>query len=510
VGWSASFLSAMKGQRLAPSFRARVVQPANNDAPGGAADLPAVAGLVVQSSRVSPQQWTSTLGGFSLDLAVTHPASVHNYVRRGSIIEVLVGWEGWDEASYEPVARGRVRQVTGYGPSVRLECADLVSSTISRPSASSITQASLFYDAGAPVGPYTATSSGNHAVTATTFPMTAAIDATQFTRRTGGAGLLKVDDGTAAVYYMTYTGISGANFTGCAIVGSFGSTKPAITLSGATVTHVPYMRGHPFDIVRWVLCSTGSGSNGAYDVLPKPWGLAMDDDWIDHSDVDYWRGSVVTATSGTYEWEVKVESRQTSGLSWLTSLLVPAGLWLTMRQGQLTMRAAQFLYPFTIASGVTITDEDWTGEPTWEGWDSSVGYEYGRHKQTGPTLSQTQDSSVGVGSLPGGYVREYDCSSTHWQNEGAVLAGDRGRLYPWTLTVPERLVGRLGGLRYGTLCPGDGVYLTSGILAGRLEAAGHTLNERRGMVSSHAVDWLRASVAVEISLPPHPTDTEQG
>lgn len=54
---------------------------------------------------------------------------------------------------------------------------------------------------------------------------------------------------------------------------------------------------HPFDIVRNLLCSTGTalwtsggsrtvGSNGSYDWLPSYWGLGIDDALIDHTGID--------------------------------------------------------------------------------------------------------------------------------------------------------------------------------------------------------------------------------
>ncbi len=512
MSWSSSFVGELSANRLRPRFAAYIVQPANNAGPGGSGEIGEVVSLLTQSGRVTPQSWAATMGGFSLRVATTTPASsLHNIIRRGSICEVRVGWDGWPKGDYEVVARGRVRNVSGTVPELTIECVDLVSSTVSRPASDNIEQQFLFYDAGAPVGPYTATSSGAHYQIDTTFTMSASIDTAMFTRDSSvGKGLLRVEEGTIATYYVTYTGISGADFTGVNSAGSFGTIKPPSTPSGADIRHVPYYRDHPADLVRRVLASTGLGTNGTYDTSPKAWGVAFRDEWIDHGDIDQWRDDLIVATSGSYEWEAKAETRQTSGLSWLTALLSPVGLWLTSRQGQITLRAAQNLYPPAVCSGVLVTDDDIEQVLRYDAWDPGIGYEYGRVKITGPTLSQAQDSTNGVGSRPSGYVKEYDASATHWQNEGAVLAGDRSRLYAWAFVVPERVRLRCAGLRLATLCVGDELQVSSQRLTGRLESGSNTFSYRRALVVGHAVDWLRGSVELELSHPPHHNHTEQG
>jgi len=518
MSWSPDFLAALEQRQRSVKIRARVVLPANNAGVGGSADLPDVVDFRMQGARVTPATWASTLGGFVVTVGTTNAASVHNYVRRGSIIEVLVGFGNWSEARYEVVARGRVRNVTGLLPRLAIECVDLLSSMLTRPAKGNIEKQYLFHDAGAPVGPYTATSSGHHITAATVFTMGATIDQTEFTFDSGvGAGLLYVDDGTNTCY-LTYTGISGRDFTGVAIVGSFGSTKPAPRIiTGATVTHVPYLRDHPADIARRVLASTGSASNGSFDTAPLPWGFAFEDGWLDHMGFGRWSGQVMIATSGTYEWEVKVDARVTSGLTWLTGLFQPAGCWLTMRQGEVTFRAAQDVYPPTIDSGIHITDADIAIRadgslvpPSYSAWDPAVPAEYGRVKVTGPTTSQATDSANGIGSMPAGYVKEYSLADVAWQNEGAVLAGDRNRLLEWGMVVPELVRLTCGGLRMAQLCPGDHVRMSSQLLTGRLERAGTTFDYRRAMVTAITPDWMRGRVALELSLPPEKNHTEQG
>lgn len=49
-------------------------------------------------------------------------------------------------------------------------------------------------------------------------------------------------------------------------------------------------RLHPLDIIRCLLCSTGTGKNGAYDLLPTGWGLGFPSDRVDHADIDRLKG----------------------------------------------------------------------------------------------------------------------------------------------------------------------------------------------------------------------------
>lgn len=43
---------------------------------------------------------------------------------------------------------------------------------------------------------------------------------------------------------------------------------------------------HPLDVLRCLLCSTGTGKNGDFDVLPEGWGLGFPSSRVDHADIE--------------------------------------------------------------------------------------------------------------------------------------------------------------------------------------------------------------------------------
>mgnify|MGYP007073240433 FL=1 len=121
MSWSSAFIDKLSTRNRAIKFFARVVQPANNAGPGGSGDLPEVKRVSVRGGRLTPVTWASTFGGFTVVISTTNAANVHGILRRGSIVEVHAGFDGWSESQYEVICRGRVRTVSGTYPEFAIE-----------------------------------------------------------------------------------------------------------------------------------------------------------------------------------------------------------------------------------------------------------------------------------------------------------------------------------------------------------------------------------------------------
>lgn len=106
---------------------------------------------------------------------------------------------------------------------------------------------------------------------------------------------------TEAGYELLYRTAASNRIGAEPIIGDAVLREVLVSYSDNTFSHFADSSGnhssHPFDIIRNILCSTGEalwtsggsrtvGSNGDYDWLPSYWGLAIDDDLIDHTGID--------------------------------------------------------------------------------------------------------------------------------------------------------------------------------------------------------------------------------
>ncbi len=95
--------------------------------------------------------------------------------------------------------------------------------------------------------------------------------------------LIQIDK-EVCLYTATGATTFGSGSGGSITRGYLGSTAAAHS-AGTKVTELLVLRGHPMDIARWVMLSTGTGTNTGggtnYDILPARHGLAMPWKFID-------------------------------------------------------------------------------------------------------------------------------------------------------------------------------------------------------------------------------------
>lgn len=435
--------------------------------------------------RIAARTWTRTSGSLSIEVQGAAERAVR-YHPRGSLVELRLALDPADEP--EPVYLGAVRQVGGRPGIATLQVWDLI--TALRGRLTTFYNELNLFDEIDTAGQTTL--AADYTAGASTVDLVAAGG---LQRRTGGTGAIRITPATGDPFYLTYTGVTGNQLTGVSAAGAFGTTAVDAT-TGDAAGGVAYLYGHPFDLVRQVLCS-GSGT-GPYDVLPDTWGLAVPDEVWDHDDVDYWR-ALVAPTTGSLTWEILVEQEVTDASAWLRELLSAAGLWLTQRQGRLTLRAALELDAAQRYSVETVTEDDLEegGGWSWNSHDPALPDEYGG--VVAQAASASRYSYAGsIQTAPSSYLYYYDLSRQIWSNVNACLDEALARLKPWCVRTPERLVLPCRGWRLAGLCEGDPIRLDLPSLRGRLSAFGQTYTDWPAIVASVTPDWAGHRTTLEV------------
>lgn len=316
-----------------------------------------------------------------------------------------------------------------------------------------------------------------------------------FSRKTGGNGLLKIGD---AYYTYTGTGGGGTTFTGCSTTPLIGTAPtPA---AGDVVLTCAYWYGHPMAIARGVIVSAGGGS--ADDDYPAAWGFGLHSSYLDNVDIDRWMTYVVKVSSGSYTWELVADAPVESPMSWLLDHLADAGMWLCVRQGLLTIRAAQAPVASSTVylSGEHITDAEIRAVPEIEHFDPARSDTFAKVVCRAESVEATQTATPGT--IPCSAEIVYDVGDKVLGNRGRVCAEMLARLANWPPRLNE-LVRVTVGLDRAHLCPGDLVLLSTEHLVSRYSAAsGTTIAEQVVMVLSVAPDWMQGYCRLELAILP--------
>jgi hypothetical protein len=500
-----------------------------------ALEIDAERGGASGGAEVTPGSWTSSLGHWSVAL-VGDPSSLMRNLYPGQPVRHRMGFPGWADADYETVQLGVVWNLRMTSPRrYVLECRDILSGLQSRYT-TTVGRWPLFYnlgeqgaDAGATTldGAYTAGEA------------TVGVAATANLEGESGTGrkVVIVDPlgSVGSAFYVTYTGtgVGPIRLTGCG-ASTYGTTQ-ADTATGVAVRDAAVIEDHPSDAVRKIWASTGTASaNGAYDLLPASYGLGMADRAWDHSDTDVWKGYISPDTGNDY-WAFLSEEQQENPIQWLQSCLSPAGVFITARQGKLTVRAAvdpnlpnaNVLKKGPPEPVCAIT----TGDLAIDGagrvlgcshiaWDDSYGLEY--HKLKITTVSDSTTTTESVSTHPAEEQLEISLTLDQlggmgvYDNEAQHRAAIGSRLAPWVCRRPERLEVLLANPLFAQLAPGDLVELNFSFFGGRMEVfeswANHgwswasepgQFNGRRGMVVRVDPDWWGGRpTRVVVAIPP--------
>ena len=502
MAWSSEFIDWVSGGRREGGVWILEVVVSNTEPQAtdgyriasveGYGDVVAIAavGPTISGPRLSPVTWSSSIGTIRVPL-VGDMAAITQQLTRGTICRLLLGQVGWSVASqFETVAWGQVISLRGSGGRYDLELQDPLRAISQR---LSNTAPELFSGNGA-----TTTLTGAHSELATTITVNST---SGFIMDNNGYVIGLIQIGSELI---TYTGKTATTFTlpSTDNRGAFGTTKAAYA-GGETVTELAILAGHPLDIARRVILSHPEAGNSEWDDYDSSWGLAVRQSLVDIDDIENFKQKVVLSTM---RWDVAVAGTVDDAGAWLASLLAKGGMFLTTRQGLLTVRGAQL--PNTIStppvSEIEIVEADivdgWGGILC-EAWATEQPTEYAGVSTQSATGTTTYSETT-LATLPGASAAVlYDCSDVIWFSEAGNRQDISDRLAIMACRVPEAIQLTCAGMRLAQLTPGDVVYLRSERVGIRFSYTGGT-SGRRGMVTQVSPDWARNEVKLRILFYP--------
>lgn len=534
MSWSAEFIARLESGSTAFRWYLEFVPWRHSDGIGGAFTMSShepdtqkrlTPEVSVTGASVDPGSWRYTHGGFSIGLTgeLWH---VFSSIRLGNLARLLLGFPGWSVDQFQPIAIGVLRDIQGKHPNYTLQFVDILQSLQVR-STTNPDKLALFGSLESAPGTQVATT-----VLAKYTPGNSTIGAASTAGFDEGdtQGAIRVDPApggyTGEPFYLLFSGKTATTFTGLSPVDKHGTAQECVGVD-AEIEACAFLEGHPLDISKQLLTSTGAGDNGASDVLPETWGFGVPSEWIDTADMNRFR-AVMGTTRELHEWSVIIEDPQATGMDWWAGYLSVAGAWLVVRQGAISARICQnpitagaastYRYFEPVHSGITITHSDieeieefqaWAPAPSAE--SSMVEIHYNASHAVGSETYQTSyEGSAPRGSLassPGVAVTALDMTDPYWGGSaGAPYPGDAPldvllRTIFWIVRRPERIAVRCRGLRLAQLCAGDLVYLTSYLIQGRLAETAGGYQEQVCMVSGITVDWSGGTVALELVVP---------
>jgi hypothetical protein len=399
-----------------------------------------------------PGDWRQTYSQLEVGVRATSAATVKSWLigaRRGSLLQLKLGWPGWARADYEPVFTGILvgaRRVDGDQWVLQLRS---VLSALQSRFTTTQGEAALFYD-----GVWTTTVGTDYTAGDATLVVAGAVVGAP---TEAGNYLLRVTPNTGDQFLVMATGTSGGfTFTGLG-TGQLGTVRRDAD-AGNLVEALPFIYATPTNAVRKICDSTGvPGRNGPFDDLPKAWGLSLPYEVWDRDDIERTEVAIEPGLSGPYKWHVWADAPVDDALSWLTSWLAPAGILLTEHHGELSMRAVTGPDSHPYGTQV-VEDRDIARIDGYDYWDSTVPLE------AAVVAIVTPDSgTLYLGSLEGKpaierveYVQPFI-----EEDQGTWRTGIGDRLAQWANRVPETVELTLRGWKYATLGVGDHVRVRS-------------------------------------------------
>ena len=428
-------------------------------------------------------------------------------LKRGAACEVRAELGG--TALPERIILGQSRDVSGIGPQSVVSGWGALSLVISRPEARvapNVNDAQLFancQESGNALALSHAFNFGHD----TTLQFGSA---PPFERESGRAGAVLITPTSGDPFIVTYTGVSGNNLTGVSTTAVFGTSGSGATVnSGDIVQEVCWIQRHPSTMALRILVSTGLGTNGAYDSLPSSWGLAIPEDLIDV------QGFLNTATalnlslsSGSYDVHTAATTPQGPALQWLQSELNRYGLWLCVRQGQISIRPALDSHRHSPSPVMTLDASNLLAVlPNRNNYDPGQQTESRFYTVKGELISDwaiTDEApktrpllaNIADGPVVDGWPNVY-------QNQAAINLSIAQRVGPWHQRI-HTVIEVQANLSAAQLCVGDWIRVQHLGLWDHTTVV--TQFPRLAMVSALSCDWSAGTVSLRLHLLHSATD----
>ena len=505
MGWSSDFISRLGASSIVPRFKLHFMELDNclgGDftiySTGSAGLNIGARGPVVNGSRVTPQSWDVSFGGFTVPI-VGDIQEALNTIHKGQFAELLCSLG----AGYQKIAMGQLRTITSSSPvEWSFEFADLLSGlqnshdgrqNVAVGSANIELYAPFFYLAGQEVSA-TAWNPGTKELTVDNVLV--------FKRESGINGLAKLIEGGVTKYYSFSSGWTTSSPAGILQIVNTDvyptSNSDSITVASAKVYPVAKLQGFPGHILAKIILS--GSSNATYNTYPDDWGAGGS--WgglIDFDDMNNFRSALRTGTGAAYTWDLIVESPFSSGLRDLCTIASSVGQWPVWRQNQLSWRGCTSMRTGNYPSPAEhITESDIFKIERNDIWDPDVrsvipGVQILHSTDgNGADYSYSLQPAVGslMSSLPARIRTQIDGSKlydgTPYTSGGRSLrsdqaSGDALRMSDWFQYIHQKITLKTN-LRLAGLVPGDIVEVTCRYLYSDAQPTSETFQAQRCMV----------------------------
>lgn len=532
MGWDATFRNFLDDPDASGLQVAVVLGPTTSPTYGGPADSeditwtnydPPAGGYrclgsrcAVSGASLDPVDWTTTASRLVVDVVNEQAVrdAIDAGVHRGTLVEVWVTLPGDDPSTdaYR-VWLGRLQQLesvdqwggrttytmTAYGVQSLLANRRVEIGTVGGTTEALAGGDALFVSSGESGETYL---TANFVVGVST--ALSVNDASTFVFESSATGICELDDGTN-VFYLEYTATGAGSITLSDTTGRFGTTSANMSSgTGSKVRPIAYMKGHPLDILRKVLMSTGAGTNGANDVYPSTWGLAIPSTYVNSTNIGAWKTNVVDSTMVLHLLKRKKES---NAWAWLASWLQDFGIAVVLYEGDISVRCAQDVDDVTPELAEYSIGAKAVRTVKWKLVDD-------RHTYEKVTLD-ADASGATFTDFPGGSAKSsllYTNPGGGWTvlnmlyafNQGpsgsasTIEADVRDRRWHYYCGIAERYDFTIAHKRPATMCVGDLTNATTTMAFGIEEAdsSTDTLSQARVIVvDGPDLDWMHPAGA---------------
>lgn len=533
MGWSQSFVESLNRGQYKPIYQLRFLDVGNSignqiiiESTGSAPFKVGRGGVTVSGTRVMPARWSSTFGGFTVEI-VGDIREILLRTKKGSFAEVLCSIAG---SPLERIAMGQLQNIIRQGMTEQFlfQFKDLLSAfqtttnssvgAVPSPSVLNPTQQPLFWKTGIVTPIASAWNLGDASMTVT--------DASNFVKAATENGIIKVYKNSTSSddYYIEIASINyGANTFDTSPYSAqvYPSERVGYMLptsaGGSSAVTCARLDGHPCDIIGKVLTSTAGGNNGALDLYPVSWsvGGGFNHDIFDKGDADYHKQIIRAATSLSYSWRLVYDQPIDNGFRNILNIAASCGQWAVMRQGSISWRACTdpegdgMTYDPVVID--TIMDYDIIAIRSHEMYSGQqpANYVISTHQYFSstpivePYIEKSSLGAIGgkTQALPA--QREIKRSAVFTYspavNRSDCADGDQNRMKNWDHWTWEKLT-LVTVMRKSHLVAGDIVEITSRYLYGIQEGAGQNYNSKRAMVVGSSFDFATRQCIIELAL----------
>ena len=418
----------------------------------------------ITGSRVIPQRWSVSFGGFSLRVSGDIRAILPK-MRRGQVAVLLCSI---NQGSFRNLSIGCLHNISGQRGLFRLEFKDLLSGLQNSldtnagtfDSLTDLPHFTLFYNVG------------RTTLTTAQFGHTDTIlqveDASFFKKNSQTKGIAKViANDQSFEYYILWDTATSTQLQGITNI-SYNNKVRDLTDAGATVVYCAWLRGEPYEILASIITSTGTGINGEFDVYPKEWSIGggIDKRIFDISDARRASKEIVRENNDEYILGYAVETPLRNGLRAIVDIFSTVGIFPVYRQDAISIRACTD--PEGVRTNISpdlrgiISDADIIDVISHDFFSPDISNVY-RTSRIRYTLNNTYyrggvyadnkiDSLPAVEQIERDFSLYYRGASTTTKLQQA--SQDNARLRVWDLYISERLVIKLP-LRFAVLVAGD-------------------------------------------------------